>query len=366
MFAQDIEVCGLGSVRYALRCCEDCGLVLQDPAVSPETIERQYAMFSNYLAFGAGDPPLSPTAGRMLDCVSRARLTPGKVYDVGAAAGFMLWHFRTRGWSISGCDPSPAAVAQAKARYGVELDTGTCERTLRDGAGHDLVTMSHVLEHIYDPTSVLRAVRAALAEDGHLLIEVPCLTAPEVNPPGLFMMEHLTYFEQISLENLLSATGFELVEKTITLDSFPFPVITVLARKADQGARRAPVNAFADNLHFLQSYDQIETRQWRAVDDRLATAVAEGEEIYVWGAGLHTSTLVNRTGIERRAKIVAITDRDSQKHGRKLGRHMIVEPAAALESGRKIVISSYVSEKAIAASLLNEGVARERIVQLYS
>ena len=366
MFAQDIEVCGLGPVHYALRCCQNCGLVLQDPAVSPETMTRQYAMFSNYLAFGDGDPPLSPTASRMLDCVTRAGLKPGRVYDVGAAAGFMLWHFRAQGWSVSGCDPSPAAVAQAKARYGVELDTGTCEETLLDRADLDLVTMSHVLEHIYDPASVLRTVRAALADGGHLLIEVPCITAPEINPPGLFMMEHLNYFEQVSLENLLIGAGFELLQKTVTLDFFPFPVITVLAQKADLVARAAPVNGFADNLRFLQTYEQIETERWQAVGARLRAAVAEGEEIYIWGAGLHTSTLLNRTAIERRAKILAITDRDSQKHGRTLGRHTVVEPAAALESGRKIVISSYVSEKAIAAGLLNEGVARERIVRLYS
>jgi len=365
MFAQELEVCGLGSVCYALRCCQNCGLVLQDPAVAPLTMQRQYAMFSNYLAFHDGDPPLSPTAGRMLDLVSRALPTTGRIYDVGAAAGFMLWHFRARGWTIGGCDPSPAAVAQAEARYGIELDIGSCEHTLRNHAGLDLVTMSHVLEHIYDPTSVLQAVRTALADGGHLLIEVPCLTAPERNGPGLFMMEHLNYFESTSLKNLLGAAGFEVLQETITLDYFPFPVITILARKADPIVRSAPVSAFDDNLLFLQRYDQIETKQWRAVDAHLGTALAEGEEVFVWGAGLHTSALLSRTGIERRAKILAITDRDSQKHGYTLGPYTIVEPAAALQSGRKIVISSHVSEKAIAAGLLDDGVASDRIVRLY-
>jgi SAM-dependent methyltransferase len=366
MFAQDIEVCGLGRVRYGLRCCDTCGLVLQDPVVPPETIERQYAMFSNYLAFGEGDPPLSPTAGRMLDVVSRAQLKPGRVYDVGAAAGFMLWHFRAEGWSIGGCDPSPAAVAQAKGRFGIELDTGNCEQTLQAGAGHDLITMSHVLEHMYDPASVLRALRAALADDGGLLIEVPCLTAPEINPPGLFMMEHLNYFEEASLGNLLGVAGFECLEKTITLDSFPFPVITVLARKAPSVIESKTPIALADNLHFLQTYGRLETQQWQAVNARLEAVLSEGEEIFVWGAGLHTSTLLDRTTLDRRAQILAITDRDRQKHGRRLGRHAVVEPETALQSGRKIIISSFVSEQAIAASLAKDGVSHERIVRLYS
>ncbi|QUD89721.1 class I SAM-dependent methyltransferase [Phenylobacterium montanum] len=366
MFDQAIEVCGLGPVRYGLRCCDGCGLVLQDPAVSPQTMARQYAMFSNYLAFGDGDPPLSSTAARMLDCVARADLKPGRVYDVGAAAGFMLWHLRAQGWKVGGCDPSPAAVAQAKARFGVELDTGTGEITLKDHAGLDLVTMSHVLEHIYDPAAALGVVRAALAEGGHLLIEVPCLTAPEINPPGLFMMEHLNYFEAGSLKNLLSGAGFEIVDSEVTLDFFPFPVITVLARKASATGGAGLVNGFADNLRFLETYAGVDAERWRSVDARLRSALAEGEEVYVWGAGIHTSTLLTRTSLETWANILAITDRDSQKHGHRLGHHPVVEPDAALQSGRKIVISSYVSEKAIAASLGGQGVAPDRNVRLYT
>ncbi len=366
MFAQDLDICGLGEVRYALRCCEGCGLVIQDPAVSPATMARQYGLFSNYLAFGDDDPPLSPTARRLLDAVSEAGLKPGRIYDVGAAAGFMLWHFRRHGWAVGGCDFSPAAVDQAKDRFGIDLDTGACELTLPGHAGLDLVTMSHVLEHIYDPASVLGAVRGALAEGGHLLIEAPCLTAPEINPPGLFMMEHINYFEQNSLGNLLGATGFEPVWQAVTLDFFPFPVITVLARKVDAPRRADMANGFADNLRFMRAYDRMEQQRWAEVDARLNSSLAAGEEVYVWGAGIHTSTLLKRTSIERRANIVAITDRDAQKHGHRLGRHLIVEPARAMQSGRKIVLSSYVSEKAIAESLLGQGVTAERIVRLYS
>lgn len=58
----DTDVCGLGCVHFAIRCCDGCGLTLQDPAVGPETMVQQYALYSNYAAFNAGDPALSPTA----------------------------------------------------------------------------------------------------------------------------------------------------------------------------------------------------------------------------------------------------------------------------------------------------------------
>jgi SAM-dependent methyltransferase len=366
MFAADLSICGLGRVSYAVRCCEGCGLTLQDPAISPATMMRQYSMFSNYLAFDGGDPPLSSTARRMLEFLTLAKVGPGRVFDVGAAAGAMLWHFREQGWAVGGCDLSPIAARQAKAQYGIDVDVGAGEQTLAGLADLDLITMSHVLEHIYDPVRFLRTAHAALADDGHFLFEVPCMTAPEACPPGLFMMEHINYFEPNSLANLLKIAGFEPVHQAVTLDFFPFPVVTVLARKVAPDARAQLSNSAAENLDFLHRYDGIEQALWKGVDARILKSVDAGEGIYIWGAGIHTSTLLARTSIEKHANILAITDRDAQKHGQHLASHAVVEPQAALASGRKIVISSYVSEAAIAENLIRHGLPSDRIVRLYT
>lgn len=365
-FDHDFSVCGLGRVRYALRCCEGCGLTLQDPAISPDTMMRQYAMFSNYLAYGAGDPPLSPTAGRMLALLASARISPGRVYDIGASTASMLWHFRKHGWSVGGCDLSEVAVNQAKTLNDIELDHGDCEQTLAARRGIDLVTLSHVLEHIYDPVSVLRKARGALADGGHLLFEVPCLIEPDRNPAGLFTMEHVNFFERNSIQNLLILVGFDLARAVVTLDHFPYPVITVLGRKAEPGHPPRVRNNQPENLAFLRAYDAVEQKRWDAVDARVRGALQAGEPIYVWGAGIHTSMLLARTSIDRHARIQGITDRDAQKHGHRLADHPVVEPAAALESGHKIVISSYVSEVAIADGLERQGLASDRIVRLYA
>lgn len=339
--------------------------MLQDPAISPAAMMRQYSMFSNYTAFD-GDPPLTPSAARMLSAVETAGLAAGRVFDVGAATGSMLWHFRQRGWAVSGCDPSPLAVSQAKALNGVDLAVGAGEEALANAAGLDLITMSHVLEHIYDPPALLAIVRAALGDGGRLLIEVPCLTAPERNPPGLFAVEHINYFDPTSLENLLRINGFAVEQARVDLNHFPFPTITVLAAKAEPAPREAIVSAADQAMAFCRDYLVLEQASWDALDARLAAAVGQGEPIYIWGAGVHTSMLLARTRIARRAQVVAATDRDPQKHGHALGAIPVVPPAQALESGRKIVISSYVSEAAIADGLSAAGVADGRIVRLYT
>lgn len=360
----DLDVCGLGRVSYALRCCDGCGLVLQDPAVAPAVMARQYEMFSNYTAFDAGDPPLGPTAGRMLAMTARAGLTPGQVYDVGASTGAMLWWFRRAGWGVAGCDLSPVAVEQARAHNDIALDLGACEETLPRRRALDLITLSHVVEHLYDPPAALAVVRAALTDGGCVLIEVPCLVAPERNPPGLFAIEHVNYFDETSLTNLLARAGFAVVEALTTLDHFPFPVITVLARKAEATSQPLADGRPAASA-FCRAYAERDQASWRAIDARIDEGVGRDEPVSIWGAGVHTSILLSLTGLSRHAKIAAITDRDPQKHGHWLGEHLVTPPAEALESERKIVISSYVSEAAIARSLSAQGVAAERIVCLY-
>ncbi len=367
VFRSELDICGLGHVAFGLGCCGTCGMVQQNPAVAADVLAQQYRLFSNYTQFGVGDPPLSASAARMLALLEQHEVPAGRVYDVGAASGAALWHFRKHGWTVSGCDPSPKAVEQAKALKGIALDLGEEQDALPQLAGLDLITLSHVLEHMFQPRQTLARVRQALAPGGLLLFEVPCLTAPERNPPGLFTLEHLSYFDAASVANLLAATGFEIVEALVTVENWPFPVITVLARKrADDAPAPALSSGLAAAQEFCDRYAAADTASWGKVDARLRAAIALGEEVCIWGAGVHTSTLLKRTSLVGHARVVAITDRDPQKHGHRLGSFRIAPPQEALALGAKVVLSSYVSEAEIARGLLAEGLAPERIVRLYT
>jgi len=365
VFQTAIDVCGLGHVTFGMRCCSGCGMTLQDPAVSPETMMRQYATFSNYTAFGDGEPPLNPTARRMLELVRIEGITPGRMYDVGAATGSMLWHFRKQGWAVAGCDLSPKAVEQARDRNDIAMDLGSGEESLPQRGNQDLITFSHVLEHVYDPVETLKLVHEALAPGGLLMFEVPCLAAPEINPPGFFMMEHVNYFDEVTIGNLLKRIGFDILQAPIntSLEYYCYPVITVLARKQAPQPDAAIVNGHEKNMAFHRAFAAVEQSRWDAADAKLHAALAPEEEVYVWGAGLHTSILLERTSLNKRTRVLAITDRDPQKHGHTLGPHRVVPPAEVLADSRKIVLSSYQSEGNIAEGLLRQGIPEERIVR---
>jgi hypothetical protein len=227
----------------------------------------------------------------------------------------------------------------------------------------DMILVCHVLEHLYDPLAALSRFHAALAPRGHLVLEVPCATAPQMLPPGWFTFEHLHYYRPATLEWMLRKSGFEIVETRIDLTCQHYPVIAIAARKAVPDTGAAAVPEASAGVRFAHAYAARDKLLWTATALRLACIQ---EPVFVYGAGIHTAQLLDRTSIA--SKIIAIADRDSKKWGQTQAGKKVISPAElfAHPSRAPVIISSYVSEKQIMAALLEGGIAASRIVALYA
>ena len=351
--------------------CRTCGHIQQWPPVAPDLMAHHYRSFATYEEFGDAPrlraAPPSRHAARFLKLATEIGLSAGRAYEVGCASGAMLHQFRSRGWQVQGCDPSPSAISQAAAIFGIDADLGDEESALPRQRDLDLILACHVLEHLYDPRAALARFHAALAHGGHLILEVPCATTPERLPPGWFTFEHLHYYQSGVLEGLLSDAGFEVVQTRIDTVSEHYPVMAIAARKfQDKPQDKLQVRRHRDpaaGLHLAQSYAARDKLLWTATSLRLACVQ---EPVFLYGAGIHTAQLLDHTGIA--SNVIAIADRDSKKWGQTQAGKPVISPAElfAHPSRAPVVISSYVSEKQIMAALLEGGIAPARIIALYS
>ena len=345
--------------------CRTCGHLQQWPPVPPALMAHHYQSFATYELFG--DPAQlreaapSRHAGRFLSLVSDIGLVPGRMYEVGCASGEMLNQFRRQGWSVSGCDPSPSAIGQAGSVFGIDADLGGEETVIPRQKDLDLILICHVLEHLYDPAATLARFHAALAPQGHLVLEVPCATAPELLPPGWFTFEHLHYYQPAILERLLRNAGFAVVESRIDMTCEHYPVIAVAARKVPQRAA-AGFEASAGAL-LGQRYAARDQALWTATARRVARFQ---EPVFLYGAGIHTAQLLDRTHLA--PHVIAIADRDPKKWGQTHAGKPVISPAQLFADPRQVpvIVSSYVSERQIVDALLAGGMASSRIVALYS
>jgi SAM-dependent methyltransferase len=80
----------------------------------------------------------------------------GRFLDVGCGVGENLWAAKESGWDFEGVDPSPEFIEMGKKFLGVEGRVCLLQDALFPDDHFDAVSMSAVIEHVYDPFSILR------------------------------------------------------------------------------------------------------------------------------------------------------------------------------------------------------------------
>ena len=102
----------------------------------------------------------------------RAPTQPARVLDIGCGSGVLLARMKSLGWQAEGVELDPDGVKAARAR-GVPVREGTLEQQAFPESHFDAVHSAHVIEHVYDPLSLLRECHRILKPGGRLVILTP-------------------------------------------------------------------------------------------------------------------------------------------------------------------------------------------------
>lgn len=95
-----------------------------------------------------------------------------RLFDVGAGNGGFLVRAREMGWQVSGCEPDARAV-QACREQDLDVLLGDAFDHSLNGRQFDVITMSHVLEHVTHGPRLLERVHGLLAPGGCLWLAIP-------------------------------------------------------------------------------------------------------------------------------------------------------------------------------------------------
>jgi hypothetical protein len=212
--------------------------------------------------------------------------------------------------------------------------------------------LTHVIEHIYDPLSVLKNLNSKLKDNGHLLIEVPLWESLESQPMGVLTFEHLNYFSELTLQNLLNLAGFESVYIEKIYDVNRYPVICVVAIKNQDIALNDKF--CSESKILLDLYIKKERNFWSDVKEKILSKVNLEMPTYIYGSGIHTSQLLGNTNIQDQINLKGFFDTSESKQGKALLDLIILKPELeVLEPGTNVLISSFASEKFIYEFILS-------------
>jgi len=140
----------------------------------------------------------------------------GQLLDLGCGNGAFLLRARSAGWIITGVDFDAKAV-EAACRQGLDVRLGGVESVNPAIEQFDVITLSHVIEHMHQPVEVLQACFNLLKPGGFLWIETPNIASTghklyDVAWRGLEPPRHLVLFTLASMRNALNAAGFTKVK----------------------------------------------------------------------------------------------------------------------------------------------------------
>ncbi|MER6765040.1 MULTISPECIES: class I SAM-dependent methyltransferase [Amycolatopsis] len=306
-----------------LEVCTECWLAQLPPLLDPADTFTDYAYFSSFSTSWVEH------AKRFTDtAVERLGLTDRSfVVEVASNDGYLLKHVVERGIRCLGVEPS-VNVGQAAREAGVPTHTAfLSEETGREvRAEHgpaDLVVANNVYAHIPDIRGFTHGLRALVANDGWVSIEVQhLLTLIEKNQYDTIYHEHFQYYTVESARQALATGGLTLVD--VELLPTHGGSIRLWARPAEAAgepsARMTDVLARekAAGLHELSGYTEFADRVTRVrleLLEFLLAARKAGKTVVGYGAPGKGNTLLNHCGI--RPDLLAYTvDRNPYKHGR--------------------------------------------------
>jgi 2-polyprenyl-3-methyl-5-hydroxy-6-metoxy-1,4-benzoquinol methylase len=246
--------CAAGA--WTLKECLSCGSAYLDPRPTPETIHLAYQtyythqktdrrpanelhgvrllqrLFANGYKnwrFGTNFKPSNILGIPLAYLLSSLRAVMDREFrhlprafkgarllDIGFGDGRFLDDAKTLGWEVVGIDTDPEVVKKASLR-GLEVYAGGVDVLAGEDGSFDIITISHVIEHVHEPRSVLRSCYRLLKPGGRLWLETPNINSLgrsrfQQNWRGLESPRHLTIFSHQSLRKVLESVGFSNIQ----------------------------------------------------------------------------------------------------------------------------------------------------------
>jgi 2-polyprenyl-3-methyl-5-hydroxy-6-metoxy-1,4-benzoquinol methylase len=143
-------------------------------------------------------------------------ITTGTLLDIGSGKGHALSVLREAGFKVQGIEPNATTAQFARQEYGLDVIQGVLlEDSFREGS-FDVVTMSHLIEHLPSPNRELQKVHRILRTGGYLFIETPRIDSLSFHLLGKrwrqFIPDHYYFFTFRTIQSLLEQRGFAVLE----------------------------------------------------------------------------------------------------------------------------------------------------------
>ncbi|MEN8137245.1 MAG: class I SAM-dependent methyltransferase [Bacteroidota bacterium] len=177
----------------------------------------------------------------------------GEVLDIGCGAGDFLNFCKTKGWSVSGVEPTKKAREISEKKLGIKINGDSSLESFEDNS-FDVVTMWHVLEHRYDIMETVAHLKRIVKPGGLIIIALPNYKSYDAKYYKQFwaaydVPRHLFHFSRKTIDIILQKNELKLSKiYPMWFDAFYVSLISEKNRSGKMNPLRAIFVGLLSNL----------------------------------------------------------------------------------------------------------------------
>jgi len=157
----------------------------------------------------------------LIDLIHRFAGRGGMLLDLGAAGGELGAAVRDQFDRTVGFEYDVDRLEQLRERFD-QVVIADLETIRRLPAKADAIVLADILEHLRDPSTLLKCVRQALTDGGHLFVSVPNIANVtvrigllfgifEYRERGILDESHLRFYTMRAIKREMENAGFRIV-----------------------------------------------------------------------------------------------------------------------------------------------------------
>lgn len=243
--------------------CQECNLRFTNPKPSEGELPKYYDS-PDYISHSSSTSGLMNYMYKLVREYTlygkskkiRHWIKYGSLLDIGCGTGEFLHRMRKNHFMVTGIEPN--MNARNAAINNLNLDVWDEDQiNLFDNESFDVITLWHVLEHVFNLNDRIAQIKRLLKPGGYLFIAVPNWEAWDAVHYGKYwaafdVPRHLYHFNRTTLPGTLERFGFRLLKiSPMKFDAF---YISILSEKNKQGKinyLKGLINGMRSNLNAL-------------------------------------------------------------------------------------------------------------------
>jgi 2-polyprenyl-3-methyl-5-hydroxy-6-metoxy-1,4-benzoquinol methylase len=251
----------LSKEEFTIVQCGNCGFRFVNPSPNEQELGRYYES-TEYISHNNEKKDLRNylysiirnfTIQAKFNLV-RKNSTGNRILDWGCGTGEFLANCQKNGWNVTGFEPNKSARDFAKQKHQIEVKDKEGLAAL-GRSEYDVITLWHVLEHIYNLEDAMKTITKILKPSGTIIIAVPNSNSWDALHYQKYwaaydVPRHLYHFTQKTISKLAESHSLT-TERVIPmkLDSFYVSLLSEKYQRGNYNYFRAAINGVRSNFY---------------------------------------------------------------------------------------------------------------------